>query len=111
LALEARENDAETLAMLEFLNHEPTRQATLAERTFLAEVEGGCQIPIGVYGQFDQASQLRLNAVIMSPDGKEAVHDCITGSASEAAAMGRTLAVRMLDNGGREILAKLFETK
>lgn len=108
LALEARANDTETLAMLEFLNHEPTRLATVAERTFLAEVEGGCQIPIGVYGQLDQQGQLSLNAVIMSPDGKEAVRDTIVGSPAEAAAIGQTLAVRMLDHGGREILAKLF---
>jgi hydroxymethylbilane synthase len=108
LALEARENDAETLAMLRFLNHEPTRQATLAERSFLSEVEGGCQIPIGVYGQLDQNGQLSLNAVIMSPDGQEVVRDTTLGSPAEAAALGQTLAVRMLKNGGREILAKLF---
>lgn len=111
LAIEARQADTETLAMLDFLNHEPTRQATLAERTFLAEVEGGCQIPIGVYGQLEPAGQLNLQAVIMSPDGKEAIKDTITGSPAEAAMLGHTLAVRMLDNGGREILAKLFENQ
>lgn len=108
LAIEARENDPETLAMLAFLNHEPTRQATLAERTFLAEVEGGCQIPIGVYGEITAAGQLSLQAVIMSPDGQEAVHDAIDGSPADASLLGHTLAVRMLESGGREILAKLF---
>lgn len=108
LAIEARENDPETLALLAFLNHEPTRQATLAERTFLAEVEGGCQIPIGVYGEIKAAGQLSLQAVIMSPDGQEAVHDAIEGSPADASLLGHTLAVRMLVSGGREILAKLF---
>ena len=111
LAIEARENDVETLAMLAFLNHEPTRQATLAERTFLAEVEGGCQVPIGVYAQLGPGGQLSLNAVIMSPDGKEAIRDTIAGSPAAAATLGQTLAVRMLGNGGREILAKLFENQ
>ena len=111
LAIEARANDAETLAMLEFLNHEPTRQATLAERTFLAEVEGGCQVPIGVYAQLETSGQLSLNAVIMSPDGKEAIRDAIAGSPAEAAMLGQTLATRMLDHGGREILAKLYENQ
>ncbi|WP_371364092.1 Porphobilinogen deaminase [Sporomusa rhizae] len=108
LAIEARGNDAETLAMLEFLNHEPTRQATLAERAFLAEVEGGCQIPIGVYGQAGDG-EVTLNAVIMSPDGKEVVRDTLTGQVENAPKLGRMLAVRMLESGGREILAKLFE--
>jgi len=111
LAIEARQSDAETLAMLAFLNHEPTRQATLAERTFLAKAEGGCQIPIGVFGQFDQGGQLSLTAVIMSPDGKEAIRDAIAGRPAEAARLGYTLAARMLDNGGREILAKLVENQ
>ncbi|QDR82767.1 hydroxymethylbilane synthase [Sporomusa termitida] len=111
LALEARAEDTATLAMLQFLDHEPTRQATLAERSFLSEVEGGCQIPIGVYGQLDRAGQLSLNAVIMSPDGKEVVRDTAHGRPAAAAVLGQTLAVRMLDNGGREILAQLFTTK
>lgn len=108
LALEARADDTDTLALLQFLNHAPTCQATLAERSFLAEVEGGCQIPIGVYGQLDREGQLRLNAVIMSPDGQEVVRDTACGSPAEAAVLGQALAVRMLDNGGREILARLF---
>lgn len=108
LAIEAREHDEETRALLAFLNHEPTRQATLAERSFLAEVEGGCQVPIGVYAQLAGAQQLSLTAVIMSPDGKEAVRDSIAGSPETAAELGHTLAVRMLEQGGREILARLF---
>lgn len=108
LAIEARAEDIETLAMLAFLNHEPTCQATLAERTFLAEVEGGCQIPIGVYGQVIEGL-LSVNAVILSPDGKEVVRDNITGNPDAAAELGRTLAERMLANGGREILARLYE--
>lgn len=108
LAIEARAGDTETLAMLAFLNHEPTRRATLAERAFLAEVEGGCQIPIGVYGQLEK-DRLVLNAVIMSPDGKEVVRDTAGGSPDDAVELGRTLAVRMLASGGREILAKLYD--
>ena len=108
LAIEARASDTETLSMLAFLNHESTRRATLAERAFLAEVEGGCQIPIGVYGQIEN-DRLVLNAVIMSPDGKEVVRDTAGGSPDSAAELGRTLAVRMLASGGREILAKLYD--
>lgn len=109
LAIEARQNDADTLALLAFLNHEPTRQATLAERAFLAEVEGGCQVPIGVYAKVTDSNMLQVQAVIMSPDGKEVVRDAVSGQTGEAIELGRTLAVRMLENGGREILVKLYE--
>ena len=35
--------------MLNFLNDQPTKQATDAERAFLGLIEGGCQVPIGVH--------------------------------------------------------------
>ncbi|BBB90255.1 MAG TPA: hydroxymethylbilane synthase [Methylomusa anaerophila] len=111
LAIEARKDDQETMAMLEFLNHPPTRLAVAAERAFLKEVEGGCQVPIGVYGiVLPSGNEVRLKAVILSLDGKEGVADSITGPSREAAALGCTLARRMLAAGGREILDKLFQS-
>ena len=49
LAIECRADDQETRAMLDFLNHLPTVQATNAERALLGLVEGGCQVPLGVH--------------------------------------------------------------
>jgi len=106
LALEARMNDQEVRTMLEFLNHQETRWAVEAERAYLSEVEGGCQIPIGVYGHIKQ-ELLVLEAVILSVDGKRQVHQTISGEPSAGAEMGRTLAQDMLDAGGREILQEL----
>lgn len=106
LALEARTNDLEVRTMLEFLNHHETRWAVEAERAYLAEVEGGCQIPIGVYGYIEQ-DLLVLEAVILSVDGKRHIRRTISGRPSEGIELGRTLAQAMLDAGGREILQEL----
>ncbi len=106
LALEARANDQEVLDMLEFLNHQQTRWAVEAERTYLAEVEGGCQIPIGVYGH-SQQQLLVLEAVILSVDGKRQIRQTISGQPAQAAELGRKLAQEMLAAGGREILQEL----
>lgn len=106
LAIETRSDDTEVLAMLEFLNHDQTRAAVTAERAFLREVEGGCQVPVGVFGQAGEQA-LELEAVILSVDGIQIVRDTICGSWAEAEAMGRNLAQRMLAAGGREIMAAL----
>jgi len=106
LALEARKNDLEVRTMLEFLNHQETRWAVEAERAYLAEVEGGCQIPIGVYGYIKQ-ELLVLEAVILSVDGKRQIRQTISGQPSAGIKLGRTLAQAMLDAGGREILQEL----
>ncbi|MDD4601387.1 Porphobilinogen deaminase [bioreactor metagenome] len=106
LAIEARRDDAEVLAILAFLNDVNTRQAVEAERAFLREVEGGCQVPVGVYGKIENGS-LAVEAVILSVDGAKKVHDKIFGSPAEAEQLGITLATNMLAAGGREILAEL----
>jgi hydroxymethylbilane synthase len=49
LAIETREGDATTLDAVSFLEDPDTRFAVTAERTALAALGGGCQVPIGVY--------------------------------------------------------------
>ncbi len=106
LAVEAREGDARVLDLLAFLHHEETAAAAAAERAFLNEVEGGCQVPIGVFGRIEPAG-LVLDAVILSGDGKTRLADAISGPPAEAENLGRALARRMYAAGGREILAGL----
>ncbi len=50
LAVESRADDERVLALLQAIDHAPTRLATCAERALLARVEGGCQAPVGALG-------------------------------------------------------------
>nr|WP_092072704.1 hydroxymethylbilane synthase [Dendrosporobacter quercicolus]NSL48921.1 hydroxymethylbilane synthase [Dendrosporobacter quercicolus DSM 1736]SDM48583.1 hydroxymethylbilane synthase [Dendrosporobacter quercicolus] len=106
LAIETRSGDHTVRVMLEFLDDAKTRAAVTAERAFLREVEGGCQVPVGVYGTVEQQA-VRVEAVILTVDGTTAVRDSICGDERQAAALGQALAKRMLDAGGREIMAGL----
>lgn len=107
LAIETREDDPQVLGALAFLHHEETAWAVTAERAFLNRLEGGCQVPIGVYGRMEE-SKLLLDAVILSADGKRKIQDSIAGAPEAAAELGRMLAGSMYDAGGREILAELL---
>ncbi|WP_321308428.1 hydroxymethylbilane synthase [Marinifilum fragile] len=49
IAIECRDNDEETIALVEKVNHEPTMHAVLAERAFMAEIEGGCKFPLAAH--------------------------------------------------------------
>lgn len=106
LAIEAREDHAEILELLSFLNDQETRAAVFAERAFLRVIEGGCQVPVGVYGEISD-SNLMLSALISSLDGQTVIKDQICGDAANGEALGRVLAERMLAAGGREILASI----
>ena len=106
LAIEARAADAEVLAAVAGLDDAGSRACVTAERTFLAVVEGGCQVPVGVYGRMN-GEKLALQARILSLDGTRCVEDETVGDPSQAAMLGDSLARRLLAAGGAEILAEL----
>ena len=106
LAIESRENDSEVLALLAFLNDPATRYAVTAERAFLKTVEGGCQVPVGVFGTL-AGENLTVEAIIATIDGQTMIKDCVVGTCGEAASLGEQLANRMLAAGGRKIMVDL----
>lgn len=109
LAIECRQADKETRELLEFLNDRCSRLCTEAERGFLATVEGGCQVPVGVHAVSAEAG-IRVEAVIASLDGSTLLRDALEAEvkdAQEARAVGVNLAEKLLARGGREILRSI----
>ena len=102
LAIECREEDQDTLKLLQPLHHEPTSKCVRAERAFLAGVEGDCRIPVGALATVD-GDRLRLKAFIGSPDGQDYIEGTAMGD-EPAEVIGDTLAQELLGQGGQEIL-------
>ena len=107
LAIEARTADTEVREMLEFLNCPATKTATDAERAFLGLVEGGCQVPIGVHAEVNQAT-IKIDAIIANLDGSKVLKSSVTGPAANAVALAKKLGNEMLANGGQEILKDIL---
>lgn len=107
LGIECREDDAEVLELLKALEHIPTAQRCYAERAFLRELEGGCQVPIGV-NTLLEGEQLTLTGIVASVDGQKLVKDTVSGNATEAEQLGNELAQRMRQQGAQEILQEIF---
>lgn len=107
LAVECRTDNFRVRQMLDFLNDAATKQATDAERAFLGLIEGGCQVPIGVHAEVKE-NRIFIEAVIASLDGSTVLRDKTEGNAQDAAALGRALGQKMLENGGKEILAAIL---
>jgi len=108
LGIELRRDDAELLAGLSFLNDAETTVAVRAERAFLHRLEGGCQVPIGAFAEVN-SGQVELTGLVASVDGREVLKDSITGNSAEAQELGTRLADRLLELGGREILAEVYD--
>lgn len=107
LGIECRVDDPEVLAVLKTLEHEPTAHCCYAERAFLRELEGGCQVPIGVNTALD-GDQLTLIGMVASLDGQRLIRDQVSGGVAEAESIGIALAHRLREQGAQEILDEIF---
>lgn len=106
LAIEARTDDDEINALTAFLNDAETVDCMKAERAFLAAVDGGCQVPVGVYAE-TKGNELSVEAVIASLDGSRVFREKIKGSRNEAGTLGKALARTLLEQGALAILQEM----
>lgn len=108
LGIECRADDAELIAMLkQAIEHNETRDRCLAERAFLRDLEGGCQVPIGVTTEIN-GDTLTLSGIVASVDGQNFVKDTVSGTAADAESLGTQLAHRLRDQGAQAILDEIF---
>ena len=106
LAIEIRENDLKIFDAVKFLNDAETFQSIKIERDFLKTVEGSCQIPVGIFAAVDN-NKISARAIISSLDGKKFVEESAETSTKNLETFGEKFALKLLDKGGREILASL----
>jgi len=72
IGMEIRENDTRTSAALDVIHDDKTGMVADAERSVLAVLDGSCRTPIGSYAQWgEDGQQMRLRALVASPDGFE----------------------------------------
>lgn len=103
LAIEARADDESALEALALIEHGPSRVALEAERGFLAELGGDCDLPAGAYAVLDDDPDgpvLRVEALLASLDGHVVLRESAVGPATDAAGVGHALARRLLDDHG-----------
>ena len=108
LGIECVENKPEVMEIIKVLEHGPTSQRCLAERAFLRELEGGCQVPIGVNTHFE-GDQLILTGMVASLDGKRLIREQTSGPAADPESIGLELATTLKGLGAGEILKVIFD--
>ncbi len=112
LGIEGREGDEEIERIVrEAVNCADSEVAATVERAFLRTVEGGCQVPLGCYAVVN-GDRIHVRAFISDLEGKffykeEGVFRFKT--LKEADEIGVSVANRLLEAGGREILKELLE--
>jgi hydroxymethylbilane synthase len=106
LAVVCRADDAATLRVVGALGHAPTERTTRAERSFLATLEGGCQVPIAALAANDD-SGLRLHGWVASLDGHTILRAEGQAGGDDPEALGREVAADLLGQGAAELLEEV----
>ncbi len=104
LGIEIRSDDDDTRTILESVADPTATIETTAERSCLAALEGGCQVPIGALARLT-GTKLHLTACVCSLDGTTALRAECDGQAADAEELGRAAANRLLEQGASELIA------
>ncbi len=103
LAIEARSDDEDVLALLRRISDESAWVEITAERALLATLEGGCQVPMGALARVNGAT-LTLTACVCSLDGERVLRTEVRGQAADAHALGVEAAERLRAAGAEGII-------
>ena len=98
LAVECRADDDRTRTALGAIDDVAVRRAVEAERAFLAELGGGCTLPVGAHAVADPEAGLALTGMVASDDGRVVLRHADRGA--DPVALGRAVARYLLDEAG-----------
>jgi hydroxymethylbilane synthase len=102
IAVECRDDDLTINEQLLGISDDSTRRCVEAERAYLAELGGGCELPVGAHGYLKEGI-IQLDAVLASRDGTTLLRTQQQGY--DADVLGKAVAEELLANGGRALLS------
>jgi hydroxymethylbilane synthase len=106
LILEAREADSVAAESTAQLTDRDSLARLTAERALVKALDATCNTPIGAHAVTAEG-RLSLTAFLGMPDGSRWIGDRLDEDPADPAALGETVAARMLSAGAAELLAEL----
>ena len=88
IALQCRENDDETISILNKINHEETYKRAHLERNILKVLDGDCETAIGAHSVVD-GDKIKVEAELFSLDGKQRFYEKKVGNLNEFKEIGK----------------------
>jgi hydroxymethylbilane synthase len=103
VAIEIRAGDELTEQAVRSINDLAAGLSLTAERTVVAALGGGCQLPLGAVSVHDNGS-LTLVGIVASLDGRQTVKRTVKGPSADPVSLGQRLADALARGGGSAIL-------
>jgi hydroxymethylbilane synthase len=108
LGLEVREGDQKISNLVAFLNDLETELAARAERAFLKELEGGCQVPLAGYARVER-DRVVMDGMVAELDGSVILKRQLIGGRDKPEDLGVALARQLKASGADRILEKIYK--
>ena len=106
IAIEMRAGDDSLSRALETVHDRAAALALDAERTVVAALGGGCQLPLGALA-VPRGDRLELHAVVCSADGRRIIRVRESAAADDPTGLGARVAERLAEGGAIEVLKGL----
>jgi hydroxymethylbilane synthase len=106
IAVECRLKDTEAAEVVAGLDDGESRTAIIAERSLLAALHGGCQVPLGAWARLERG-ELLMEACVCSVDGVQYIKQRATSSPEQAAELGGRMATLLMEAGAQSILEEV----
>ena len=101
VGIEFRETDQRIRDLLAPLHHEDTATRVLAERVVVRRLDGGCDVPIAAFAEFE-GDGLRLRARVGTTDGTSLLEAEARGADPEQ--LGQSVAEMLLSQGAGDLI-------
>ena len=88
IALQCRENDSETISILEKTNHEETYKRAHTERNILKVLEGDCETAVGIHSKIE-GDKITVEAELFSLDGSKRYYEKKTSKIDKFKELGK----------------------
>ncbi len=106
IAVECRLKDTGAAEVVAGLDDAESRTAIIAERSLLAALHGGCQVPLGAWARMERG-ELVMEACVCSVDGVQYVKQRATSAPEHAAELGGRVATLLMEAGAQSILEEV----
>ncbi len=110
LGIETRTDDVFANQMVTSIDHQQTMTTVKAERAFLKQLKGGCQVPIGAHATMEDKT-LIVSGMVADLEGVRLIRKELRGDPRQPEVIGTRLADAVLESGGAEILAEIYSSQ
>ena len=103
ISVEVKKNNNEIIDLISKINDDETNLTTHYERSFMNELGGGCNSPIGAYS-FISNKKKKITGSILSLDGKKVYKNSLEMDINNDSNIGKLLDYKLIESGADKLL-------